>query len=102
MRGLGWLITMMNDSFEIRFCATCERDDYAAPLKDRHYMRGKLCSGVPITVDYALVTKRQHLESALATAFVSMQGTLNAGERQRLWLECLRLAGELEKLNEHN
>lgn len=43
--------------------------------------------------------ERQSLEHTLATAFVSMQGTYNPGERQGYWLECLRLAKEIEKLN---
>ena len=45
--------------------------------------------------------ERQHLEHALATAFVSMQGTRDAAERQKHWFECLRLASEIQKLNNH-
>lgn len=45
------------------------------------------------------IFKRQHLESALATAFVSMQASYDARKRQELWLECLRLAKEIERLN---
>lgn len=46
--------------------------------------------------------KRSTLEHALATAFISMQGTRDAAERQRGWLECLRLAKEIERLNDNN
>lgn len=56
--------------------------------------------------DYGLDDAQTALESwvfnlqiSLATAFVSMQATYNPGERQGYWLECLRLAKELEKLN---
>lgn len=54
---------------------------------------GKFASG-PIVSS----SERQQLESALATAFVSMQATYNPGERQGYWLECLRLAKEIERL----
>lgn len=44
--------------------------------------------------------ERQQLESALATAFVSMMDTDNPAERQQHWTECVRLGHELCKLTE--
>lgn len=41
----------------------------------------------------------QQLEHSLATAFVTLQREKNPAQRTRMWSECLRLAGELEKLN---
>lgn len=57
--------------------------------------------------DYGLDNARKALDSwqyelatTLGFAFCAMQRSMDAGERQRGWLECLRLASELEKLNE--
>lgn len=43
----------------------------------------------------------QQLESTLARTFVRMQRERVPGERQRLWTELLRLAAELEKLDDN-
>lgn len=48
------------------------------------------------------IFQRQQLEHQLATTFVALQKTNVPTERQRIWSECLRLAGELERLNEHD
>lgn len=39
------------------------------------------------------------LEHSLATTFITLQREKNPAERTRMWSECLRLAVELEKLN---
>lgn len=45
-------------------------------------------------------TKRADLEHSLATAFVEMQRSESPVERQRHWIECVRLGNELQKLTE--
>lgn len=82
-----------------------ETKDGETGVENRSPLRhtvGLLCAN---PVDLEIADRRnqcQHLESALATAFVSMQATYNPGERQGYWLECLRLAKEIERLNEHD
>lgn len=56
--------------------------------------------------DYGLDDARKALESwkyelatTLGFTFCATQRSLDAGERQRGWAECLHLCAELEKLN---
>lgn len=44
--------------------------------------------------------QRQQFEHSLATTFVTLQRERMPERRQELWGECLRLAGELEKLSQ--
>lgn len=55
-------------------------------------------SKLPTAAEIDALALYQQLEHSLATNFVALQKTNVPTERQRIWGECLRLAGELEKL----
>lgn len=44
--------------------------------------------------------RRRALEHELSTTFIAQQKERSPSERQRLWLECLRLTAEIEKLEQ--
>lgn len=46
--------------------------------------------------------ERQRLEHSLATTFVELQDERNPEKRQKLWMECLRLAAEIKRMNSGN
>lgn len=46
-------------TLQFRFCPVCGHDNVVRPLRDRHYVSGKLCPGAPIKLTYRLALREQ-------------------------------------------